>query len=658
MENIFTIKNKILDFPFLEEVNEDSTINECGIYMLYIDFFGDNSILPIYIGKSKDVQKRFDSHLKKIMFLNRLSESTYLSYFFEREDPFYDGSFLYCKIFQYMIDHQCTLTDFKMKVVEFCSLEELESKELYYINYFKSQFVGFNQLNSRTLLNAIQPSICNPKENRDIINKYFQEYFWELDTISYYLQENTGYTSFNYNYTFLTILPIIKKIFENMDESYSDYRENNLEKRYSIRPSQEIILQLKEKLTTYRQLSRGHSYALEGIKENIKKIIRKSSSKRLKSEVLSQAYQDYITTGQVSNIPHINLEELKNNSNLFLKEHSKVKKEKQEYDKLISEQISQIVTLKKPLLELILPHKNFHPFELGHREIRYYAAPIPIENTVYIDFISNTYGKSKSSFFSDLAYVVSVRVTQTNKNDIIDTVEYIIKNVLTDEIQSGFTYVEKDIMIAPLFRKIPFQPILAYPNGHLSTTMITLSVEKNTGLNDSVIQNATLIPLEEIIAKLESSTNVDTQFIINSNVGSKLLFEAFSSSLDSEQLFDILQNEDAPNTLLEKIYSKIKKSKQRTIFINKRAKQRTVKLTPKTVVKNHSQKSSVEKRRQRYLDKVFSKNPNIQVLEYIDSKTPVHYKCCQCQFEWKARSDKIFIRPYCKNCKSIPIDKN
>ncbi|HFR3457648.1 TPA: hypothetical protein ACHU8Q_002184, partial [Streptococcus suis] len=64
----------------------------------------------------------------------------------------------------------------------------------------------------------------------------------------------------------------------------------------------------------------------------------------MKSEVLSQAYQDYITTGQVSNIPHINLEELKNNSNLLLKEHSKVKKEKQEYDKLISEQISQIVT--------------------------------------------------------------------------------------------------------------------------------------------------------------------------------------------------------------------------------------------------------------------------------------------------------------------------
>ncbi|WP_449450626.1 hypothetical protein [Streptococcus suis] len=141
-----------------------------------------------------------------------------------------------------------------------------------------------------------------------------------------------------------------------MDESYSDYRENNLEKRYSIRPSQEIISQLKEKLTTYRQLSRGHSYALEGIKENIKKIIRKSSSKRLKSEVLSQAYQDYITTGQVSNIPHINLEELKNNSNLLLREHSKVKKEKQEYDKLISEQISQIVTLKKTLLELILPY--------------------------------------------------------------------------------------------------------------------------------------------------------------------------------------------------------------------------------------------------------------------------------------------------------------
>ncbi len=121
-----------------------------------------------------------------------------------------------------------------------------------------------------------------------------------------------------------------------------------------------------------------------------------------------------------------------------------------------------------------------------------------------------------------------------------------------------------------------------------------------------------MIPLEEIIAKLESSTNEDTQFIINSNVGSKLLFEAFSSSLDSEQLFDILQNEDAPNTLLEKIYSKIEKSKQRTIFINKRAKQKTVKLTPKTVVKIIP-KIFGGKRRQRYLDKVFSK---IQIFRF------------------------------------------
>ncbi|AER18815.1 hypothetical protein SSUD12_0490 [Streptococcus suis D12] len=33
MENIFAIKNKILDFPFLEEVNEDTTINNCNILL-------------------------------------------------------------------------------------------------------------------------------------------------------------------------------------------------------------------------------------------------------------------------------------------------------------------------------------------------------------------------------------------------------------------------------------------------------------------------------------------------------------------------------------------------------------------------------------------------------------------------------------------------
>ena len=50
--------------------------------MIYIDGFESNEVLPIYIGKSIDIQKRYKQHYTELLALNRLSYEEYKKYFF------------------------------------------------------------------------------------------------------------------------------------------------------------------------------------------------------------------------------------------------------------------------------------------------------------------------------------------------------------------------------------------------------------------------------------------------------------------------------------------------------------------------------------------------------------------------------------------------
>lgn len=88
--------------------------------MIYIDNFNDDKVIPIYIGqtgygKNRNFQNRYKEHLQKIMALNRLEFNYYKELLL---DNFYDGHYKTCKIFQYMVDHSCTLKDFHMIVLE------------------------------------------------------------------------------------------------------------------------------------------------------------------------------------------------------------------------------------------------------------------------------------------------------------------------------------------------------------------------------------------------------------------------------------------------------------------------------------------------------------------------------------------------------------
>lgn len=201
------IKNKvkkIIKDKNIEEINNNTDNKNIGIYMIYIDNFNDDKVIPIYIGqsgygKNRNFQNRYKEHLQEIMALNRLEFNYYKELLL---DNFYDGHYKACKIFQYMVDHSCTLKDFHMIVLE--KIEEnsdniqelLDKMEQKYFKKYLPAFLGFNQINTVVETNKeFFENLNNPAgfiASDKLLN-------YELEDCENFIKYfGYGYTKFNY----------------------------------------------------------------------------------------------------------------------------------------------------------------------------------------------------------------------------------------------------------------------------------------------------------------------------------------------------------------------------------------------------------------------------------------------------------------------------
>lgn len=176
-----------------EEVLPTTKIKKSGIYMIYVDCFDDEKIIPVYIGKSTDIQKRYKSHYQEILALNRLSYDEYKKY---TQIGLYDGAFKTCKIFKYMVEHNCSLSDYHMIPLEYCDENALAEREQFYINEFKSEYFGFNQINAKSLY----MEYIHTREIPDVAVRYFNAVNRNAVLLKKYW--GFGFTVFNYEYAF------------------------------------------------------------------------------------------------------------------------------------------------------------------------------------------------------------------------------------------------------------------------------------------------------------------------------------------------------------------------------------------------------------------------------------------------------------------------
>jgi|GEM_PF-3486625 len=173
------------------EVTENTKFKKTsGIYMLYVNKFDDDRIVPIYVGQTVDIQKRYSTHIKEILALNRLTKEEYMTY---QNDLFYNGRFKSCKIFKYMVDNESCLSDLKMIILNECEQSELEAVEDKYIKELKAEYFGFNQLESVSGQRKEYYQNMTDEE----INQLMEN---ELMNIENYLEY--GYTKFNFTYAY------------------------------------------------------------------------------------------------------------------------------------------------------------------------------------------------------------------------------------------------------------------------------------------------------------------------------------------------------------------------------------------------------------------------------------------------------------------------
>lgn len=144
------------------EVTRDSNFNNAGIYMLYVDCFTDEKIIPFYIGQTHDFQERHKQHFTEILALNRLNRECYE---YALLADLYNGRARACKIFSYMVNHECWLKDLRMIVLETIDDEIIRlNAEQNYIDTLYAPFFGFNQLNSVIRSIGVYYSNENPEE--------------------------------------------------------------------------------------------------------------------------------------------------------------------------------------------------------------------------------------------------------------------------------------------------------------------------------------------------------------------------------------------------------------------------------------------------------------------------------------------------------------
>ena len=58
------------------EVTPHTKYKTSGIHMIYIDNFTNDKVVPIYIGQSKDIQRRYKQHYSELLALNKRDEGT------------------------------------------------------------------------------------------------------------------------------------------------------------------------------------------------------------------------------------------------------------------------------------------------------------------------------------------------------------------------------------------------------------------------------------------------------------------------------------------------------------------------------------------------------------------------------------------------------
>jgi hypothetical protein len=515
------IKNKvkkIIKDRNVEEINNNTDSKNIGIYMIYIDNLNDDKVIPIYIGqtgygKNRNFQNRYKEHLQEIMALNRLEYNYYKELLL---DNFYDGHYKSCKIFQYMVDHNCTLKDFRMIVLEKIDgnsdniQELLDKKEQKYFTEFLPAFFGFNQVNTVVEANKEFFANFNNLEGFVASDKLLN---YELDDCENFIKYfGYGYTKFNYYHCYpktYTVGENSKKIeYELRDKKEllkNKYYDENKFKKYNDK-----LPKLEKKYEkNNEELQQNKKIFEERYEPEIKEYCQKYKIgiiQKYQDIVDVLIYQDkeniidlkkYLKRKKID----VNILENFNKDNEFTnwreKHISLLRKNNELKDEIRN---CRLVKRTDDLMR-ILPRKEYDAFPLKdkYQEIEFNRLDNN-ELVINLDFSNNGICNDWWCFSYNL---IKMDYKLNINNKIIEK-----KNIFilpqNNEGNNEIKYFEKDRVETFKLKKSPFC-VRNFPD-YISTTM-----EVQNGINEFTLMNKTKYDFKEILDEINSFIDAKTR---------------------------------------------------------------------------------------------------------------------------------------------------
>ena len=516
------------------EITVDTKRKISGIYMIYINNFSSENVVPIYIGRSVDIQRRYKKHLGEILALNRLSSEEYHKYFFSKSYSFYEGKFKSSKTFKYMIEQKCTLKDFRMVVLEEVEKDLLIEKEQEYFQKLLPSFFGFNQLNS--FLKLLDIHVSKTELTTPIIKAFLRILLEDVKAISsYYLY---GYTRFNFEHSFPTeFFQSLKERNLITDETFTDYEEvgfelEKLERLFNTQSEKNELKKdldvIDEKIKRLEELKQDTSYEGEkavtilrnGITGKFKELniyVNKIPINNFVKSILSDEPEKYKKRFlKFLSDYHCKLDFYK----LYESEINHIKKVAAEINKITvrlnentelrSEKEREHLHKRYPL---IFPSYPFEASSLGDMS-RNLSIKISDEselsNTCHINIYISNNGLSRSEIRKD-PDIIRIDYCYIDNEENRTVRSYYIDNETTRNSQSGITYFEKDYYDYWVIWKEPFKLISLIDN-EMDNSFISTAAEFKHGINDYTLKDKVLIDLSGTLDEIQQIIDEETRF--------------------------------------------------------------------------------------------------------------------------------------------------